>query len=97
MLQYTIIYSMTKQEPEKKGKLIFKKEIKHLALFLLAGGILILFNPERAGWRFPMGFSYEWRERARLLGWILLIGGYPFSLLIRLAAFLIRRGFPSNK
>ncbi len=52
---------------------------------------MILFNPDVGTWKYPLGFTQEWTERARLLGWIILVGGYPFSLLIRLVSYLFKR------
>jgi hypothetical protein len=82
---------MAKNIGDKNGKTIFLRELKRWLLFIICGGFLIVFNQDVGSWKFPMGATQEWVERARFLGWIIMIGGYPISLLLRLLHHLIKK------
>ncbi|MBI9097180.1 MAG: hypothetical protein JEY91_01820 [Spirochaetaceae bacterium] len=75
----------------KKKKEKFLREMKRWLIFILLGGFFVLFNPHRDSWKFPMGVTAEWAERGRFLGWMIMTGGYPLSLIIRLLIYLLKR------
>jgi uncharacterized membrane protein YoaT (DUF817 family) len=73
-----------------KMRLVLFRELKRLLIFLAIGVFLIVFNQDIGTWKYPMGFTQEWIERARFLGWLILAGAYPLSLLIRFFVYLLK-------
>lgn len=68
----------------KKLTNIFTQELIALIFILLIGAIFIYDPSGSKGFSYPLAMKPEWRERFSIIGWIIVFGGYPIRVAVKI-------------
>ena len=75
----------------KKVKYIIRQEFTSL-IFILLLGALFIYDPSRTkNFSYPLAIQPEWRERFQILGWVIVYGGYPLRVVVKLFIWMKKR------
>lgn len=68
----------------KKVRIILIRELLALIFILLLGALFIYDPSGSKNFSYPLAMRPEWQERFQVLGWIIVYGGYPVRVAVKL-------------
>ena len=60
------------------------RELFALVFILLLGALFIYDPTETKNFSYPLAMRPEWRERFQVLGWMIVYGGYPVRVAVKI-------------
>jgi hypothetical protein len=70
---------------------IFIRELLTLIFILLLGALFIYDPASTKNFSYPLQMRPEWKERFEILGWIIVLGGYPVRAAIKIFHWVKRQ------
>ncbi len=68
----------------EKVKNILIRELLALIFILLLGALFIYDPSGSKNFSYPLQIRPEWKERFAIMGWIIVYGGYPVRVAVKL-------------
>jgi hypothetical protein len=82
---------MSNDPNRRNKKSIFFRELRICLFIVFMGFLFMSTNTDSTAWRYPLSPSPDLAENIRIFGRIVLFGGYPLTIILRLFIKMIKK------